>query len=326
VHTSSFTLAICFALALGAAQCSSSDSPSAVDLSIAPADLTTAPPPVDQSHPDESTTPATTAGGVPLPHDWSLKISDRFGTAPSQNIGAFAQLHARYYEGPFFNRDANGLVKIPNVVINMEQETYVHFEAAIVFAADHLTIQGRGHPDNSITSAELVSIYSARSFCVEARYRIPSVDKSWPAFWFYGDANGHDASEIDVEQPITPYQGVHQVSLSNHPTQGTVAVKDSRFTTPYMTFSDSAFDASTAPHVYTACYDDSTSTLTRYIDALEIYSSVWQWNASLGGTGHGPDASTIFNLAVGGNWPGNVANPSAYSADLDLYSIEYYGP
>jgi hypothetical protein len=39
-----------------------------------------------------------------------------------------------------------------------------------------------------------------------------------------------------------------------------------------------------------------------------------------------PDASTIVNLAVGGSWPGNTANPTSYSADLDLYSIEYYGP
>jgi hypothetical protein len=53
---------------------------------------------------------------------------------------------------------------------------------------------------------------------------------------------------------------------------------------------------------------------------------VWKWNATLGGTGHGPDATTIVNLAVGGSWPGNVAVPSAYSADLDLYSIAYYGP
>jgi hypothetical protein len=45
-----------------------------------------------------------------------------------------------------------------------------------------------------------------------------------------------------------------------------------------------------------------------------------------GGTGHGPDATTIANLAVGGSWPGNLSNPASYSADLDLYSIEYYGP
>lgn len=33
-----------------------------------------------------------------------------------------------------------------------------------------------------------------------------------------------------------------------------------------------------------------------------------------------------LDLAVGGDWPGDVSNPSGYSADLDLYSIDYWGP
>jgi hypothetical protein len=275
---------------------------------------------------DAKSLATSTAAGVPLPQGWSLQVEDRFGTAPTQNVTTMAQLHAKYYEGQFYNRDANGLVKVPNVVINMEQETYEHFETVVVFAADHLTIQGRGHPDGSITSGELVSIYRSRSFCVEGRYQIPSVDKSWPAFWWYGDADGNDKSEIDFEQPVTPNQGVHDVSLHNHPTEGTVTILDSHFTTAYMTWSNPAFDASTAPHTYTACYDDGTGELTRYIDALAIYSDAWKWNASIGGTGNGPDPATIVNLAVGGDWPGNVVDPASYSADLDLYSIGYYAP
>jgi len=270
--------------------------------------------------------PAQTAGGVPLPAGWTLKEEDLFGTASTQTVKTYADLHAKYYEGQQYNRDSNGLVSIPNVVINDEQETYEHFETAIVFAADHLTIQGRGQPDGSITSGEMVSVYRSRSFCVEGRYQIPSTDKSWPALWWYGDATGHDASEIDIEQPITPNQGVHDVSLNNHPTQGTVTILDTHFTTAYMTWSNSAFDASAAPHTYTACYDDTAGEMWRYIDAVPVYSALWKWNASLGGTGNGPDAATIFNLAVGGNWPGNVADPSSYSADLDLYSLRYYAP
>jgi hypothetical protein len=275
---------------------------------------------------DASSLPTQTAGGVPLPAGWTLHIEDLFGTAPTQNVQTMGELHAKYYEGQQYNRDANGLVDIPNVVINGEQETYVHFETAMVFSTDHMTIQGRGQPDGSITSGEIVSIYRARSFCVEGRYQIPSTDKSWPALWWYGDAQGHDASEIDIEQPITPNQGVHDVSLNNHPTQGTVDILDTHFTTAYMTWTNSSFDASTAPHTYTACYDDSVGEMKRYIDALPIYDAAWTWNATLGGTGNGPDAATIFNLAVGGNWPGNVADPASYSADLDLYSLRYYGP
>jgi len=270
--------------------------------------------------------PAVTLGGVPLPTGWTLKGADVFGTGPGSTVTTMAELHAKYYEAQFYNRDASGLVLMPNVVINMEQETYTHFETAMVFATDHLTIQGRGHPDGSITSGEMVSIYTTRNFCTEARYRIPSQDKSWPAFWFYGSTSASDKSEIDVEQPVTPNQGVSSVSLYNHPSTANIVISDPDFTTAYMTWTRSTFDGSAAPHVYTACYDDGAGTITRYIDGSKIYTGSFKWNASLGGTGHGPDATTIVNLAVGGNWPGNLTDPGAYSADLDLYYIDYYGP
>jgi hypothetical protein len=269
--------------------------------------------------------PTTTAGAT-LPKGWCLKISDRFGTGAGATVSTMAGLHAKYYEAQFYNRDAMGLVLIPNVNINGEQETYVHFEQSVVFAADHLTIQGRGQPDGGITSGEMVSIHTARSWCVEGRYRIPSQDKSWPALWQYAGTSGNDSSEVDFEQPITPNQGKTSVSMYNHPSTANVTIVDPLFTTQYMTWTNPAFDASTAPHYYTSCYDDAAQSITRYIDGSEIYTAKFYWNASLGGTGHGPDATTIFNLAVGGSWPGDLADPGAYSGDLDLYSIEYYGP
>jgi hypothetical protein len=267
-----------------------------------------------------------TSAGVPVPAGWTLKRRDRFGTGAGSTVTSFAQLHARYYEGMYYNRDADGLVKLPNVVINSEQQTYSHFETVIAWSTDHVTIQARGRADGSITSGELVSVYTTRSFCTEARYRIPSQAGSWPAFWFYEATTGGDKSEIDVEQPITPNQGVTAVSLYNHPSQSNVVIADPAFTTKWMTWTKASFDASASPHTYTACYDDASSSIARYIDGALIYTATFKWNASLGGTGHGPDVATIVNLAVGGGWPGDVANPSAFAADLDLYSIESYGP
>jgi hypothetical protein len=273
-----------------------------------------------------NTVSVRTSGGVPLPIGWSLKVSDRFGTGPDSNVGTHAQLHSKYYEAQYYNRDANGLVRIPNVVINGEQQTYRHFEEVVKFYSDHLTIEARGHADNSISSGEMVSIYTARNFCVEAKYKIPSLAGTWPAFWQYAATSG-DNSELDIEQPISPNQGVHDVTMHNHPDATNVVIHNSDFTTRWMTWHNASFDASTAPHVYTSCYEDvGSGKVTRFIDGIKIYSATWKWNASLGGTGHGPDATTIFNLAVGGRWPGYVSNPSAVSADLDLYSMEYYGP
>jgi hypothetical protein len=264
-----------------------------------------------------------TASGISIPQGWTLKVWDQFGT--SGNVTNFEQLHAKYYEAQYYNRDSSGLVTIPNTVINSEQETYSHFESVIAWASDHLTIQARGQSNGSIDSGELVSKYTARSFCTEAKYRIPSTKGSWPAFWFYGAASG-DSSEIDVEQPITSSQGVSQVTMYNHPGESNVVIADSAFTTQYMTWSKSSFNASTAPHTYTVCYDDSKSSLARYIDGGLVYTATFKWDQSLGGTGHGPDAATIVNVAVGGSWPGNVSNPSSYSDNLDLYYLQYFGP
>jgi hypothetical protein len=267
-----------------------------------------------------------TSGGVPLPAGWKLVHRDKFGTAPGNTVTTFAELHARYHEGMYYNRDASGRVKIPNVVINKEQQTYSHFEQVIAWSADHLTIQARGQPDGSITSGELVSVYVTRNFCTEARYRIPSQPGSWPAFWFYAATTGGDKSEIDVEQPIAPNQGVSSVSLYNHPSQSDIVIADPAFTTRWMTWTKASFDASAAVHTYTVCYDDAAAQVSRHIDGALVYTARFKWNESLGGTGMGPDAATIVNLAVGGSWPGNVSNPSAFSADLDVYSLEYYGP
>ncbi len=268
-------------------------------------------------------TTGKTASGIPIPQGWTLKSWDQFGT--SGNVTNMQQLHAKYYEAQYYNRDSSGLVTIPNTVINSEQETYSHFETVIAWASDHLTIQARGQSGGSITSGELVSKYTARSFCTEAKYRIPSTKGSWPAFWFYGAASG-DSSEIDVEQPITSSQGVSQVTMYNHPGQSSVVIADSAFTTQYMTWSKSSFDASAAPHTYAVCYDDSKSSLARYIDGGLVYTATFKWDQSLGGTGHGPDAATIVNLAVGGSWPGNVSDPASFNDNLDLYYLQYFGP
>jgi len=261
---------------------------------------------------------ATTAAGVPLPAGWTLQRSDMFGR--HGNITNFAQLHAKYCEGEFYNVDSRCLVRLPNVVINNEQGTYEHFEKTVVFFDDHLQIQGRGRPDGVIQTAKMVAKYRPRNFCIEARYQIPATPGSWPAFYFYGSTDRNTASEIDVEQPVTlnGSQGVYEVSLNNHPTQGTIAIANPRFTTQWMTY-HSSIDLSVAPHYYTVCYNDNTATITKWIDGALIYTATdWKWS--------GPDPNTIINLAVGGSWPGNLSNPSAYVGDLDLYSIEYYGP
>lgn len=72
--------------------------------------------------------------------------------------------------------------------------------------------------------------------------------------------------------------------------------------------------AAGAPHYYTVCCDNNTSTITKSIDGGLIYTVTdWHWSGS--------NPNTIINLAVGGAWPGDLANPGEYSGNLDVYSI-----
>jgi hypothetical protein len=274
--------------------------------------------------PPTDTTAKTTAG-VPLPEGWGLKQADHFGY--NGNVASYESLHSKYYEGQFYNRVGSaGLVQIPNTRINHEQQDYVHFEQAVAFANDHITIQAHGQPDGQITSAEMVSIYTARSFCVESKYTTAGNSQSWSAFWNITSEAAADTSELDVEHPNNSYLGVNDVSFHSHPESTNFQVVDNRFDTGSMNWHEQSFDSSREPHTYTICYDDSRARASRYIDGHQIFEADFKWNSTIGGTGYGPDATTILNLAVGGDWLHDVADPVHFQADMDIYSVEYYGP
>jgi hypothetical protein len=268
-----------------------------------------------------------TKAGAPIPSGWEMKRIDTFGTAGS--VPDVTTLHSLYNEGQFYNVNAEGLVKIPNVVINHEQGTYRHFEDVIAFSSDHITIQARGQPDNSINTGELVSKYFARSFIFEGRIQVPSTGGSWAAFWVFGRATGNDSSEFDNEFSMTFGQEAdvqHEFTLFNHPQESNIVISDSRFTTTFYEFFDSSLNVTTSPHNYTVIYDDVAGKITRYFDGKLVYTADFKWNSSLGGTGFGPDACLIANLATGGDFPGQISSPSTYSGDMLIYWIGYYAP
>jgi len=253
---------------------------------------------------------------VPLPPGWTLKQSDLFGTAGT--VKTHADLHALYYEGQFWDRDANGLQNIPNIVIG-GQQTWSHFEDVMIFSADHMTIQGRGHPDGSITSGQIISHLTARSWAVEAKITVPKTDKTFAAFWFYGSQAGNTDSEFDTEFLVGAGLDQHAVTMFFHPGASDYIIADPKFSDGV--WKDPTFDFS-VPHTYTMVYDDTTGRVSRFIDGHFIFSALAKWNGGPGGA----DMCMLIDLAVGGDWPGNLSNPSAYVGNLDVYSIEYYGP
>jgi hypothetical protein len=275
----------------------------------------------------------TTRAGVPLQPSWGLDHIDTFGTNSTQSIQNDTQMHALYNEGLEYNTSGDGLVLSPNVVINNNQQTYLHFGSAEQFFGDHLEIQARGQMGGAINSEELVSKFTPRSFCVEARYQVPNVQGAWPQFWHIGYASPNlTTSEMDVESPISVGGSPNlatNVSLFNHGNPGGSAFGNVTYANPNLLIAANTalytpgFDFSAAPHYYTTCYDDLAQTITRWVDGVEVYAvSGWAWS--------GPNPNTVFALAAGnsggGTFPGTIASPATFSANLDLYSIAYYTP
>jgi hypothetical protein len=134
----------------------------------------------------------------------------------------------------------------------------------------------------------MASNFTPRSFCIETRYKVPATDKAWPAFWWYAKDYNGDASEIDIEQPNTPNQGVHDVTFYNHTyLYDSIDIGTPDFTTPGMTYARTDIDFSAAPHTYTTCYDDATATVTHWVDTQRIYTAAWKWNLPSAGRGQG---------------------------------------
>lgn len=275
-----------------------------------------------------------TAGGVPLPAGWTVQRLDTFGTAGS--VPGPIRMHTFYFEGAMWNRDADGRTFIPNGIINGQQQTYQHYEdSTFNFMSDRLRIQGRGQGDNSIKSGQLVSKQLYRSFIFEARFTSPATLGTWIEYWAFAGASGGDTSELDVEILMSTdgHYGLHNATLNNHPFI-TPTSDDSHFSVDasfILNYDNAAFDKTTGPHYYTIYYDDTgPGTVRRYIDGVLIYHVTWKWNDSLGGTGFGPDAALMIDLACGttfgGNFPGTIASPSAWSGDMDIYSIGVYTP
>jgi hypothetical protein len=280
-----------------------------------------------------------TAGGVPIPSGWALQRLDTFGT--SNSVPGPVRMHSLYSEAATWNRDADGRAFIPNAVINNQQQTYQHFEdSTFSFMSDRLRIQGRGQGDNSIKSGQLVSHAAYRSFLYEALITVPGTLGTWMEFWAYGSNSGNDSSELDVEILASmdgSFLTTHSVTLQNHGAFAAPIIDDSHVVYNaggfgLTIYTNAAFDYSTGPHYYTIYYDDTGAGETRrYIDGALMYHCVGKWNSSLGGTGFGPDAALLLDLAVGsgasgGNFPGTVTSPSTWSGNLDIYSVGVYAP
>jgi beta-glucanase (GH16 family) len=147
---------------------------------------------------------------------------------------------------------------------------------------------------------------------IEARMKIPVGQGIWPAFWMLGsniDGVGWPAcGEIDIMEHVnnTPtVQGTMHWDNNGHASYGTAS--------PALDFSQY--------HVYSVEWD--TSSIKWFVDGTQYLEGNILNNINGTNEFHNP-FFILFNLAVGGNWPGNPDGSTVFPAQMYVDYVRVY--
>jgi beta-glucanase (GH16 family) len=232
---------------------------------------------------------------TPAPTGWTLAWQDEFnGTALDTskwnievNGDGGGNNELQYYTA----RPENVRVTGGNLVIEARKESY----------------GGKGYTSGRITTQNKASWAFGR---MEARMKIPTGKGTWPAFWMLGNSissAGWPASgEIDIMEHINTEAFIHGTihwadQNNNHASYGN----------PSGSIDFSQF------HVYAVEWD--TAAIRWYVDGVKFNEA----NISGGINGTSEFQSPfflLFNLAVGGDWPGG---PDASTVFPNQMLVDY---
>jgi beta-glucanase (GH16 family) len=232
---------------------------------------------------------------TPAPAGWTLSWADEFnGTALDTgkwnmevNGGGGGNGELQYYTA----RPENVRVTGGNLVIEARKEAY----GGMQYTSGRITTQNK---------------FSQTFGRMEARIKIPTGKGTWPAFWMLGNAissAGWPASgEIDIMEHINTEAFIH----------GTIHWADqnnnhAEYGQPSGNLDFSQF------HVYAVEWD--TSAIRWYVDGVKYNEA----NIAGGVNGTSEFQSPfflLFNLAVGGQWPGS---PDASTVFPNQMLVDY---
>lgn len=238
-------------------------------------------------------------GSTPPPSGWTLAWADEFnGTAldtskwnieVNGNGGGNNEL--QYYTA----RPENIRVTGGALVIEARREAYL----------------GKQYTSGRITTQNKASWQYGR---MEARMKIPTGKGTWPAFWMLGNAIsnvGWPASgEIDIMEHVN----------SEAVTHGTIHWSDQN--NAYANYGGPSGNLDFSQfHVYAVEWD--ASAIRWYVDGNKFH----EVNIAGGVNGtsefHAP-YFLLFNLAVGGNWPGSPDGATVFPNQMQVDYVRVY--
>ena len=152
---------------------------------------------------------------------------------------------------------------------------------------------------------------------IEARMKLPQTAGIWPAFWMLGSNIGSvgwpTCGELDImehigSEAITVHGSMHGPNYSGN----------TPFTGPYY-FNE---NITSNYHVYAIEWD--TNGVSYYVDNTKYYSVSRAQVQTYGNWVFDQPMFILFNLAVGGNWPGNPDGSSSFPQRMLVDYVRVY--
>jgi beta-glucanase (GH16 family) len=208
---------------------------------------------------------------------------------------------------------------------NNEQETYTSTNATVISdsqATDGLALDIKATKSGSTYYSSRIKTEGLRSFTygyIECRAKVPpggaNYQGYWPAFWMLGNSittvGWPTCGEQDIMEhlsgtaPTNAYQSLHgQNSSGGWDTTQTYT---------------SSPDLGAGYHTYAVLRKQNS--ITFYVDGIQDGPTKTPSNVGSGNAWEfNQPEFLILNLAVGGNWPGNITGATTFPAD---YLIDY---
>lgn len=154
---------------------------------------------------------------------------------------------------------------------------------------------------------------------IEARMQVPTDQGMWPAFWMLtepGDLAQNAASwppELDIMETVG-HTGNTTFGTAHYGTWPTVISNGGQYTVP-------SGDLSSTFHTYTVeWYPDNIAwyfdgILIHELNSTDVSPEAWQFNQ---------DFFLIFNLAVGGSWPGSPDGSTTFPEEMLVDWVRVY--
>lgn len=258
------------------------------------------------SRPSQSSRTPTSAPGVSRGR--GLVWSDEFDGPASAGLAASRWLVAERSDNPNNELEAY-TARRENVSLDGSGSLRITARSEVYSATPLAT--------RNYTSGRIESVEAFRYGRIEARIKVPAGPGLWPAFWTIGRYDGSVqwpvTGEIDIMETVddatTIHANVHADSTSAGPwtDEGTVPSPTS--------FADDF-------HVYSV--DWSEDELVFEVDGTEFHrvrredrpsTDVWEFDRP---------QYVLLNLAVGGDFPRNKPEPSAFPAEMLVDYVRVY--